>query len=51
MATTEPLDNCQHCKNKRVLCAERTTSNRLEVWLCPECDGRALNFAKLESES
>lgn len=61
----EPLDKCQWCKGKKVRCVEKTglppigertgdekSKNRhLNVWLCPDCDGRALNFAKVEQPS
>ena len=53
MAVAEPLDRCQWCKSKKVRCVERTSgenprNEKYEVWLCTDCDGRALRFAKVE---
>jgi len=51
MEAPQPPDKCQHCKGKKVRCMEKTSNQHLNVWLCPDCDGRALNFAKISPES
>ncbi len=45
-----PAKKCQHCKSGTRLLQEKTSSKRIAITICPDCDGRLILFTRFDGD-